>query len=655
MHPLLGSVARVPYTTDNNCLSVILDFGQNACRLDRSRIVLSERETSQKQFTALKCRHSFYSALVFSSGKLIVVGLQDLRLVELCVANTVSSIADTLEHPVSVKSVSIVNTVSTFNRFAVNLTDVRDFFVRHCIAFTFNPDTFPGMFFKVRVPSRPLEKDETLGRYYTRVAAECEAKVPPVPPEGRFSMKTILVFKVGKCTVLGECGANDIDAISKLLFGFLFHFMDRGIKLSVPERDRLVRTYGVPPLEWYLHTHVFFYAHPYRKPTRRAVTDAALGMPSSADSPYCGSALRTIPTTAAILNELRRKAPRARDVGWADREARLVFESVSKYESAPAPAPKRRRKSRKDTFDIGFTLESGVFSAAAVRSAVMELVSELASMGCYSGIRVYDPLLVAAADGRWGEERVAIGLRRRPRFLSRPVEELETEDAEVGRYAAGARVCAADRTRKQYITGKTRCETLVHVHSRVQELISTGGAKVVAEALESDVYSVLRDAKNLPKSAGLKVALDDMLGANGSMDPTAGPGDRFFESVQQVPWAAPDLLAAETRGRDTASLPPEEELKVAVSKLKRVNEHEPMTAECAMMPIDFIESVVTVEDDRGVRAGVEINVGGLMGGVGTTSERERAPMANYRTCLQRRARALMGIRRVVYRPLPSRQ
>nr|GAV93235.1 putative TATA-box bind protein [Chionoecetes opilio bacilliform virus] len=161
-HIIIGNVDYTPCSTDNNCVSISIDFGENAdvvtcCHeeeeddscyeeeddlhktytatitgkvkwepkhpqqhtstknmINRARMIRSERDTSHKQFTALKSRSSFFSVLKFETGAVIVVGLQDPALTGLCVANAVTDIADTLKYPIKVRNVSIVNTVSTF-------------------------------------------------------------------------------------------------------------------------------------------------------------------------------------------------------------------------------------------------------------------------------------------------------------------------------------------------------------------------------------------------------------------------------------------------------------------------------------------------------------------------------------------------------------
>ena len=258
----------------------------NKTVIDRARMILSERDTSQKQFTALKSRSSFFSVLKFETGAVIVVGLQDPALTGLCVAKAVTDIADTLKYPIRIRDVSIVNTVSTFNRLNLNFMSIREFFNRHCIAYIYNPETFPGMFFKLRVPAKKLEEGETVGEYYTKVAAMRDSGSSSYDINDWLRVKTALTFKVGKNTVLGECGRDDVSVISKLLFGLFHYFMDHNIKMSARETRRLRKRYGIPPLKWYLHIDMFFHSHPYVKPTREEVKSALLNNHCDIDKTY---------------------------------------------------------------------------------------------------------------------------------------------------------------------------------------------------------------------------------------------------------------------------------------------------------------------------------------------------------------------------------
>lgn len=731
-HPIFGLLNRVVCSTDNNCVSVVLDFGQNEAiavdaansfiMLDRARLIRSERETSQKQFTALKCRDSFFSFLVFSSGALIVVGLQDSRLTRLCVTKSISSIVDTLEYPVWLKRVSIVNTVSTFNRFGLNFISLRDFFVRHCISFNYVPETFPGMFFKIRVPSRPLENTETLGGYYTQAALR-SVKGWKRPPKGLFRVKTILVFKMGKCTVLGECGGDDMDVISKLLFGFFFYFIDHRIKLSEPEVHYIKHTYGIPPLEWYIYTHFFFYTHSYSQPSYESVHRAAVGVDNASeiDPAYYGTGSiqyvlspNLLTSSSNIISHLKKMKKchllSASSDGVYVNEAQTMLKSINPRADLPTNANATKKRScdsawmniNKSVIDIGYdplncmgsvglhevTVGRKVYSVAAVNSAVMEMVREATSVGCFSGIRIYDSNLVAALYGKAGEERVIGGCRRLiRRNVSKEIEEWNLEEIVSHRYAAGSRVCNEYRLRKDHSKERKRLETLLLVHNSVSDLMN-GKAIAVADAIGSDIYSVLHDAKNVPPSRGLNIALRKALGFHPTIPKSVyltganmSPGSKFFDSVfSSLPQSrkrlctmppikhktavnastAPSQYSTKCR-KKVCNRQPDKELAATLLKMqledahtRRVVDEEEMgclTKGNKLTPMDFIESVKVVRDEEGKpsAAGVEVDLGGILEQLerGDFYSPEETPMANYRTSLQRSAQARITLQRII--------
>ncbi|AAK77818.1 ORF149, putative TATA box binding protein [White spot syndrome virus] len=261
--------------------------------INRARMVLSKRDTSQKQFTALKNRESFFSVLIFETGSVIVVGLQDPSLTKLCVIKATTDIADILQKNISVANVSIVNTVSTFNRFHLNFIRLGKFFERNCISYSYNPETFPGMFFKLRVPAKPLLPGETIGEYYTKVAMMRDSKDPNFKMSDWLRIKTALTFKVGKITVLGEgeSGCGDVSVVSKLLFGLFHYFMDNNIKMSPKEAQRVREKYGIPHLEWYLYIDMLLHSYPYVKPSAEQVKRAMVDQQhiSEVDRTYYGT------------------------------------------------------------------------------------------------------------------------------------------------------------------------------------------------------------------------------------------------------------------------------------------------------------------------------------------------------------------------------
>ena len=245
--------------------------------VSRDKMVLTERNTSQKQFTALKSRVSLYSVLKFETGATIIVGLPDPFLTPYCVVKTAAGIADTLAHPIEITDVNIVNTVSTFSMFHLDFFSMCSFFRRMCIAF-YDPLSFPGLFFKLRVPLYALKSNETVGEFYTKLALLRDRvdKEKEFNIEEWMRVKTALVFKVGKVTILGECGKDDIRVISQLLFGYFHYFMDRNIKMSPRERTRIARRYGIPPLIWYIYVDFQLHSYNFVKPTYEEVRQAVL-------------------------------------------------------------------------------------------------------------------------------------------------------------------------------------------------------------------------------------------------------------------------------------------------------------------------------------------------------------------------------------------
>nr|GBG35414.1 wsv303-like protein [Marsupenaeus japonicus endogenous nimavirus] len=270
MNKGMEKIAHNCYTRDNLCIGITLDFGKNHQNvdftsknkkmhlIDKTIMVKSLNETSQKQFTALRLREEFppCSILIFSMGSVIIVGLRKLGLTPLSVLQAVSAIADTQEHPITIANVEIVNVVSTFNLFKLNFLDLKEFFRKNKIAYTHVPDSFPGLFFKVLVPIRHLKKGETIGGYYTQAAKEREAGNGDAVKK-YFRGKTVLIFQVGKCTILGACGGDDIHVIFKMLFGFFWYFIDKSVHLTDDEFENGKCTYHLPPLSWYLMTDFF--------------------------------------------------------------------------------------------------------------------------------------------------------------------------------------------------------------------------------------------------------------------------------------------------------------------------------------------------------------------------------------------------------------
>nr|BDV49831.1 MAG: wsv303-like protein [Penaeus semisulcatus pemonivirus] len=790
-HPIFGAVSHSICSTDNNCVSVVLDFGKNRQKpyshthngrmLDRSRIMLTERETSQKQFTALKCRDSFYSILVFASGALIVVGLQDSSLTRLCVIKAISSIADTLEYPITLKRVTIVNTVSTFNRFSLNFTNsLRDFFIRHCIAFNYNPETFPGMFFKVRVPSRPLKVGETIGEYYTRAALDRD-KNNRKNVSSLFRFKTVLIFKVGKCTVLGECGGDDMSVISRLLFGFFFYFMDHHIKLSVSEAVRIMDLYGIPPLEWYLYSDFFFYTHPYVKPSSEIVRRAAVGLNSNdgIDQGYYGPAgnncdrrstltamlsTNLISSVTEVISHLRRlqnQRPLQNTIDIshvAMNEGYLMLNGIlepsdistsrdskrSRFDNSSWCRSRNKGSDGKLHVDYGFNpIEISaptmlfdrksstrlIHNSDIVNNLMKEVVSSTNSKGCISGMRIYNNDKVSTAMGREGDTRVLLGNKRlKRRRVSTAVEDPEPEtylltkllsnvkhypslnkDSKTGglRYISGSRTISGQRLQKAHSVETSRLDTLALVHCTVNQLIVSGRAAVVGDALGSNIYSILHDSKSIGPSRGLEAALrraaglvgpnkcwnNNSSGLGGGYYRTNSPGSQFFDKILNS-----TALAARESRLKTPNMHRSDDnydvddidrwtinLAATLRKIQVEEAHTRQMAEGGMVsitpasevswvesttnkgqnkgdsifhpedgkytPMDFISSVQPVIDSDGQikAAGVKMDLTAMLKQLecGQFFNPEITPMANYRTSLQRSSQARTTLEEMV--------
>nr|BDT62957.1 MAG: wsv303-like protein [Trachysalambria curvirostris majanivirus] len=287
MKDFLSRLANNHYSMDNLCIGIDIDFGKNKGisfsdsklsrphLIDKTTIVKSLNETSQKQFTALRLREEFppCSILIFSMGSVIIVGLKKLGLTHLSVLQAVSAIADTQEYPITISNVEVVNVVSTFNLFKLDFLSLQEFFRNNMIAFTYVPDSFPGLFFKVLVPIRHLKEGETIGGYYTQVAKERENGDENAIKKN-FRGKTVLVFQVGKCTILGVCGGDDIQVIFKMLFGFFWYFIDKSIYISKKHFIFYKNKYHIPPLSWYLMTDFFLRTAPnYKLNNKKVLSD----------------------------------------------------------------------------------------------------------------------------------------------------------------------------------------------------------------------------------------------------------------------------------------------------------------------------------------------------------------------------------------------
>nr|BDT63098.1 MAG: wsv303-like protein [Sicyonia whispovirus] len=638
-HVLLGNVDVTQYSTDNNCISISIDFGLNAegapvtsasrvggawsgptpfakgagpspglshgpgdeacggaaCEcwiagahdgglsrlvgvpskmvLSRERMMKSEKDTSQKQFTALKSRSSFYSVLKFETGAVIVVGLQDPALSKLCVTNVVTDIADTLEHPIKIRNVSIVNTVSTFNRFQLSFSRISSFFDRHNIAYIYNPETFPGMFFKIRVPSRPLEPGESLAEYYSKVASMHGR--PDFRMGDYLRRKTALTFKVGKNTILGECGCGDVSTISKLLFGLFHYFMDHNIKMTAKELRTLRKRYGIPPLEWFLYTDILFHSAQYVKPTREEV-ERSINVEgfTSLDKTFYGNRslaamsanlLRPLEETAAVL-----RAMAAQKLGGpaALEAARRYRTSMQRSPLVGFSARVRLRQALRcgpaDPFamarlvppsdNLAEGMNGRISSAGASRTwwldkpefaterdilvdlcnAELVVKSEAAGMVVPAFLRGY---ALSAA-----QEKLA---RAFAVAAPAPTHDFAGSESSNQCFRASGKFKAAQVTRERDTHRLTlaRLETLTAANRFIGKNLFSGRAPELASLLNTNVYSLMHLVKNLPKTRG-QILADEESGQSGNRQVAAAtfrtPGDAYFSSIlDETPGEAP--------------------------------------------------------------------------------------------------------------------
>ena len=605
-HVILGNVDYTNCSTDNNCVSISIDFGKNSgdgfqdevedvtteeedmyvdydravsaissndipdtgtsrfsflaskskkkamptgnrAVINRARMILSERDTSQKQFTALKSRAPFYSVLKFETGAVIVVGLQDPALTNLCATKTVTDIADTLKYPIRIRNVSIVNTVSTFNRFHLNFTGIVEFFNRHCIAYVYNPETFPGMFFKLRVPARKLETGETLGEYYTRVAAMRDSKDPNYKVTDWLRVKTVLTFKVGKNTVLGECGNDDVSVISKLLFGLFHYFMDHSIKLSPNEARRIRARYGIPPLEWYLHVDMLFHSHPYVKPSRSDVLEAILidGTTGLIDKTYYGTGNSSVaPLSANLL------PPGVETSRVVDSLAfqKLCGPATLTRRCALVPASNKprgwwRKKSRPDPFALARLGAMSEFPAGMMNG---KLVKHRDAWWLDRDFKPETAALVNLCHDEFVKECEAVNLipaafmrnyviseshGKLAHTIKKMMQPEVTNSIKHVYSAAGiGRVQKVVQAQRKHRVSLARLDTHMAAFKFISKHLASGLAPELSGLLGTDVYSLLHLVKGLPKSRGHALSVNTQALINSS-SAFKTPGDAYFSSV----------------------------------------------------------------------------------------------------------------------------
>ena len=710
-HVILGNVHYALSSSDNNCVSISIDFGKNTgleeeidksdsivkmkqpskTVISRSRMTLSQRDTSQKQFTALKSRAPFFSVLKFESGAVIVVGLQDPTLTNLCVSKAVTDIADTLKYPIRIRNVSIVNTVSTFNRFHLNLIRIVEFINRHCIAYTYNPETFPGMFFKLRVPAKKLKEGETLGEYYTKAAIQRDGKNrSSFNIDEWLRVKTVLTFKVGKNTVLGECdGGDDVSVISKLLFGLFHYFMDHDIKLSPSEARRIRDRYGIPSLDWYLYVDMLFHSRPYIKPSKEEVRLSMIESTTSIDKTYYANSpdaplsANLLPPgkeTARIVNAMmaqklcgpltvRRKSVVAlinQSRGWWRKSTRPdPFALLRVGRMSEAPAGTTNGKLAKP--DGEWWLEK---SFKKDKEHLIDLCHEEIVKECE------DNNLIPAAFMRKFtltdcQERLARVVSRT--MDERPPKWLGNRDTTNYSLLGTNMPKKIKQNKKKHAVNLARLDTHMTAYRFLNTNLLSGLAPKFAELFGTDVYSLLHLVKNIPKVRGHSVHSQNRSTAYKT------PGDAYFSHLfdeaavntdrvkknnvvgysaatlsQFKCEACGDALIKGSRSveRGLCETCDEQSTLYIESTLSNIrnNKKRPFEGEEELeeddycgetrkqfkySPSDFIESVFKFKDElTGVpKVGLEFKVNDILNSLSVNRSMEDRPTANYRTSL----------------------
>ena len=556
-HLILSPVDYTTCSTDNNCVSILIDYGKNVKNdkdkrddnnfvsiIDRNQMVLSERYTSQKQFTALKSKESFYSVLKFRTGAVIVVGLKETGLTDLCVVKTVASIADTLEYPITIKKVSVVNRVSTFNRFNLNFHGICSFFQRHCLAHNYYPETFPGMFFRIQVPrnGNDAKSLKCLGAYYMQTALECrEAANEEERNEimnKKFIVKRVLVFKVGKYTVLGRSARDDVSIESRLLFGFFHYFMDNIIKMSEKEILDVRRKYSIPPLEWFLFVDIFLHTNYYKKPSIEDLRKAMLNDShrNCIDSVYYGDktigddnnammtavmsnniippildTLKTLellkkqkitahydPEVTAALEVAAIDFPRDR-FWWVNKkfkkERKKEREAISQHEIEPL-------LHTLDRVSLGRNSEWMRREHSSTYDKIRHLVDE----------ELKEKLILAGYHQTLKEEHP-----------------LTAEGSSGSKFLHGSRCTNIEKIRHVNRVRIARLTTHLEMFKFLNKEIVSGSAPELAKLFGTDVYSLLNMITTLPLSTGHYAALRDEFGEDYNLT----PGVAFFNKVLQ--------------------------------------------------------------------------------------------------------------------------
>ena len=658
-HLILSPVDYTTCSTDNNCVSILIDYGKNlkidkdrgdgnnfASVIDRNRMVLSERYTSQKQFTALKSKESFYSVLKFRTGAVIVVGLKETGLTDLCVVKTVASIADTLEYPITIKKVSVVNRVSTFNRFNLNFHGICSFFQRHCIAHNYYPETFPGMFFRIQVPrnGNDAKSLKYLGAYYMQAALECrEAANEEERNEimnKKFIVKRILVFKVGKYTVLGRSSRDDVSIESRLLFGFFHYFMDNVIKMTEKEILDIRKKYSIPPLEWFLFVDVFLHTNYYKKPSIEDLRKAMLNDShrNCIDSVYYGDStigdnsamlaavmsnniIPPISETLKTLELLKKQKITARydPEVTAAIEVASIDTSLDRFWWVNRKSKKERRRERE----------------AVPQHEIEPLLHTLdrASVGLNSGwmrrehSSTYDKIR-RFVDEELKEKLILAGYRQ----TDCPPA---AEGSSGSRFLHGRRYTDIEKIRHRNRVRIARLTTHLEMFKFLNKEIVSGSAPNLAKLFGTDVYSLLSMITTLPLSTGHYTALIDEFGE----DYMLTPGVVFFNKVLRGKNSSKRKREPQEKGGVKEDVEAKEKQEENEKKMKR--------KKCT--PSDFIEGVTSFEEEGISKIGLNFNMASILETLSKNNifvPNDR-PTANYRTSLHANSQVKSILKRLL--------
>lgn len=630
-HFILSSIDYTTCSTDNNCVSILIDYGANVPPLaegedessrviiDRAKMVLSERYTSQKQFTALKSKDTFYSVLKFKTGAVIIVGLQQTDLTDLCVIKATSAICDTMKYPITIKEVSVVNMVSTFNRFSLNFQGICSFLFRHRLSYNHIPENFPGMFFKMRVPkmkSKRMDRFKYLGAYYTQVALEMMATKNKSERESiikkKFRVKTVLIFKVGKCTVLGDCGAEDVSIISRLLFGFFHYFMDHNIKMSEKEIIAIRKKYNIPPLEWYVFVDVFLHTDYYNKPSIETLRKAMAGDPNREplDAVYFGTRLESasstmscnrIPSLAQTIDTVRTLKRQKITANYLHEKEELsakMAESLMKCRRKPWWETKGKNSRVKNTRRFRPLLSSMDGSSVGRNSEWFMTKHE----------KTYNKIM-KLIDEELNESLISAGYRSPSSSASAVSSKISSI------FLHGSRVSQTIKIRNEYRVKLARLNTGFEIFKFLNKELISGSAPELARLLGTDVYSLLGLIQSLPLSGGHYTALRERFGDEYNLT----PGVRFFNrtlNCDKKRCLEDDEEAGNSH--DTAG---GDENK----RTKRAKRYTPS---------DFIDAITSFDDDGISKVGIKFNVKDIINTLNNeVFVPSDSPNANYRTSL----------------------